>query len=160
MLRYLVLATIIVLGAAVGIAGWVNRDMIRIKIASVYGAAAPKPEPLTTIGAEAEKGLGGDAPWALSALPECLVQTSESSGPLAYVLQHLPAGAVVVKSPATLQYGDCTITVTDGEAYVRRGADRFRIPPPVVFYRASGKLVLLHEGAGGNQLRVYEPAQR
>ena len=45
MLRYFVLATAIVVGAGVIIAGWVNRDMLRIKLASVYASAPPKAEP-------------------------------------------------------------------------------------------------------------------
>jgi hypothetical protein len=160
MLRYLLLATIIVLGTAVGIAGWVNRDMIRIKIAAAYGSAPPKPEALSTVASVSEKGLRGDAPWALSALPECLVQTSKSTGQLTFVLRHLPTGAAAIAVPASLRYGDCTISLTDDEAYVRRGADRFRIPPHVRFYRAPGALALLREGSGGNELRVYEPARR
>ncbi|MEO6835905.1 MAG: hypothetical protein ABI231_08370 [Candidatus Tumulicola sp.] len=161
MLRYFVIATIVVLGTAVVIAGWVNRDMIRIKIASVYAPVAPKPEPSSTTGRGTTVGLRGDAPWALSALPECLIQTSESTGRRSYVLEHLPAGAVAVAAPASLTYGDCTISVSGDEAYVRRGSDRFRIPPHVRFYRAPGALALLYESAsGGNELRVYRPARR
>jgi hypothetical protein len=159
-LRYLLLATVIVLGVAVGIAGWVNRDLIRVKIASAYGWVPPKPEPLRTTGGGPEKGLRGDAPWALSALPECLIQTSKSTGSLAFVLQHLPPGSAVVSPPASLTYGDCAISLTGDEAYVRRGADRFRIPPRVRFYRARSGLALLREGSDGNELRVYEPVRR
>jgi hypothetical protein len=156
MLRYFALATVIVLAVAVAVAGWVNRDVIRIRIASAYGAVPPKPEPSSTVGSASEKGLYGDAPWALSALPECLVQTSETTGPPAFVHGHLPAGVVPVAVPATLKYGDCTILLTDDEAYVNRGDDRFRIPPRVRFYRAPGVLALLREDPNGNELRVYE----
>jgi hypothetical protein len=159
MLRYLLLATAIVLGVVVGVAAWVNRDLIRIKIASVYGAVSPKPETAGPIGSRAEKGLRGDAPWALSAFPECLVQMSKSTGTLAFVTSHLPAGAVAVAEPASLRYGDCTILLADDEAYVVRGADRFRIPPRVRFYRAPGALALLRVDSNGNELRVYEPSK-
>jgi hypothetical protein len=158
MLRYLALATAIVLAVAIGVAGWVNRDMIRIKIASVYGAARPKPEPMRTTAGESEKGLRGDAPWALSALPECLIQLSKSTGSRDFVLRHVPSGAAAVAVPATLTYGDCTISLVDDEAYVRRGNDRFRIPPRVRFYRSAHALTMLRETAGGNEVRVYEPA--
>ena len=157
MLRYLVLATIIVLGIAMAVAGWVNRDVIRIKIASVYLRVRPKPQASNAPGAGSSKGLRGDAPWALSALPECLIQTSETTGPLEYVLRHLPPGAAPVAEPATLRYGDCTIELAGGAAVVRRGDDRFRIPPHVRFFRASGVLALLRVGSNGNDLRVYEP---
>ena len=39
-LRYLLLSTAIVVGAAMVVAAWVNRDLIRIKIASVYARVA------------------------------------------------------------------------------------------------------------------------
>ncbi len=158
MLRYFVLATVIVVGSAMAIAGWINRDALRIKIASVYAPVPPKPETATTTGRGAAVGLYGDAPWALSALPECLIQTSETTGSRSYVLAHLPAGAVALPAPATLKFGDCTISLAGDEAYVRRATDRFRIPPRVRFFRAPGALALFREDAsGGNELRVYQP---
>ena len=45
MARYLILSALIVFGVAIAVAGWVNRDLIRIKIASVYARVPPKPEP-------------------------------------------------------------------------------------------------------------------
>jgi len=158
-LRYLFISTLIVLGVAMVVAGWVNRDLIRIKIASAYARVNPKPQAANRASGAAATGLRGDAPWALSALPECLVQTSETTGPRAYVAGHLPAGAVAIASPATLHYGDCTISVAGDEAYVQRGNDRFRIPPSVRFYRAPGSLALLRESSNGNELRVYQPAE-
>ena len=160
MLRYLLLATIIVLGFAIAVAGWAYRDAIRIKIASVYLRVHAKPQGTNSPGAGSSKGLQGDAPWALSALPECLIQTSESTGPLSYVLRHLPAGVSPVTAPASLRYGDCTIEVLGREAFVRRGDDRFRIPPTVRFYRAPDALALLRTATNGNELRVYEPTHR
>lgn len=160
MLRYYLLATVIVLAVAVGVAGWVNRDALRIKIASAYARVSPKPEAAVAHGQGAQRGIAGDAPWALSALPECLIQTSKSTGPPDYVRSRLPPGVRPVTPPATLRYGDCTLFVADGEAFVRRGNDRFRIPPRVRVYRAPGVLALLREGPNGNELRVYEPAKQ
>ena len=159
MIRYLALSTLIVLTVAVVVAGWMNRDLIRIKIASVYAPVSPKPAPSNPFESSNPVPLKGDAPWALSALPECLVQMSESTGPATYVLAHLPAGSVQVQPPATLRYGDCTISVTDDEAFVSRGADRFHIPPKVRFYRTPQTLALLRAEGGGTELRVYQPAQ-
>jgi hypothetical protein len=59
-----------------------------------------------------------------------------------------------------LEYGDCTVTISGDEAFVRRGDDRFRIPPSVQFYRAPGLLALIRESASGAELRVYQPVQR
>jgi hypothetical protein len=153
------LSTVIVVGAAIVVAAWVNRDLIRIKIASVYAHVAPKPGAAEQRERAPAGALSGDAPWALSALPECLAQTSESNGSLAYVRTHLPPGATPIVPPATLVYGDCSITIDGSEAIVRRGADRLRIPPHVQFYRAEGLLALIRETPQGAQLRVYQPAQ-
>lgn len=136
-----------------------NRDLIRIKIASVYASAPPKPAPSDTNRGGSEAGMRGDAPWALSALPECLVQMSETTGPASYTLPHLPGGSVLVAAPATLHYADCTISVAGDEAFVSRGADRFRIPPKIRFYRTAQTLSLLRVEGGGTELRVYEPAR-
>lgn len=103
--------------------------------------------------------LAGDAPWALSALPDCLTQTSESTGSFDYVRAHLPPGAVRVVPPSTLVYGNCTLTIAGDQAYVRRGADRLRIPPVVRFYRAPGVLALIRLAAHASQLRIYQPVQ-
>ena len=160
MVRYLLLSTAIVLGVAIAVAAWVNRDLIRIKIASVYARVPPKAGAPGTPERRPAGALWGDAPWALSALPECLIQTSESTGPSAYVRARLPAGAAAIVPPATLVYGDCSISIAGDEAYVRRGADRLRIPPRVRFYRAHGVLALVRQTAQGAELRIYQPAKR
>jgi hypothetical protein len=160
MIRYLVLSTVIVVGVGVVVAAWVNRDLIRIKIASVYAHARSKPGAAGLHEAGSSEALSGDAPWALSALPECMMQTSKSTGSANYVRSHLPPGSVPVTPPATLIYGDCTIRIVGDEAYVRRGADRLRIPPRTRFYRAGNLLALIRVTQEGAELRVYERAQR
>jgi hypothetical protein len=157
MLRYLLLSTVIVLAVATVVAGWVNRDLIRIKIASVYARVAPRAGPSNAPERGRESGLAGDAPWALSALPECLTQTSESRGPMRYVLARLPKGAAPIVPPASLVYGDCIIRIVGDEAYVSRGQDRLRIPPRVRFYRTADSIVLIRDDQESAELRVYEP---
>ena len=155
------LSAAIVFTIAVAVAAYVNRDLIRIKIASIYVKVPPKPGEGHTMTPGTAPPLQGDAPWALSALPECLIQTSESTGPKAYVLAHLPPASQPVGPSAALSYGDCTISVAGDEAYVRRGNDRFHIPPPVIFYRSSGTLSLVRiDPKGGTELRVYEPSSQ
>jgi hypothetical protein len=160
MVRYLLLSTIIVFGVAVVVAGWTNRDLIRIKLASIYAHSPAKRAAAAGFERATTAPLSGDAPWALSALPECLTQSSESHGSLAYVRAHVPGGAVPIVPPATLVYGDCSIRIAGDEAFVQRGADRLRIPPRARFYRAGDSLVLLREAAQSVELRVYEPAKR
>jgi hypothetical protein len=157
MMRYLLLSTVIVVGIAVLVTGWANRDLIRIKIASVYSHGSAKSGFASSANAPAPARLLGDAPWILSALPECLAQVSESKGPPAYVRAHLPPGATRIAAHATLTYGDCSIMISGDEAYVRRGVDYLRIPPRAQFYQASGLLALIRDGT---ELRVYEPVKQ
>lgn len=159
MIKYLAVSTVIVLGIGVVVAAWANRDLIRIKIASVYARAAPKPGASSPLSSGAIASMSGDAPWALSALPECLTQVSKSSGSGRYVRAHLPRSAVRVVPPARLSFGDCTISIDGDEAFVRRGADRFRIPPSVQFYRARGEVAMMRETAASVELRVYQPVR-
>jgi hypothetical protein len=158
MLRYLLLSAAIVVSVAVVVAGWVHRDLIRIKIASVYARAPAKPAAAGDRGSVAPAPLSGDAPWALSALPDCLTQTSESTGSEAYVRAHLPPGAVRVRPPAKLTYGDCRIAIVGDEAFVRRGSDLLHIPAPARFYRAGARLALVRGAGNSVELRVYEPS--
>ena len=159
MIKYLAVSTVIVLGIGVLAAAWASRDLIRVKIASVYARVAPKPGASSPVSSGAVASLSGDAPWALSALPECLTQVSKSSGSGRYVRAHLPRSAVRVVPPARLSYGDCTISIDDDQAFVRRGADRFRIPPSVQFYRARGEVAMMRETAASVELRIYQPVQ-
>ena len=162
MFRYYVIATCIVLTIAVLATAWSNRDRIRATVSPQ--ASAPHYAPASTPhgGFEAAGGTGGapvrgDAPWALSALPDCLIQQSEATGSLAYVRSKLPEGATAVTTGTILRYGPCTILVRDGEALVSRGEDRMRIPPHVTLYRAGNGLALLRESGVRGELRVYLP---
>jgi hypothetical protein len=155
-IRYFAIATVIVLTVVVIATAWENRELIRIRIASTSVPAPLKPAD-STGGGGVTVPFRGDAPWALSALPECLTQLSVSTGRLAYVRSRVPAGATPVVPPATFSYGDCTISVTGDEADVRRGNDRFHIPGSVRFYRGPALLAVLRKSGGGNELRIYLP---
>jgi len=160
MIRYLLLSTVIVVGAAVLATAWVNRDLIRIKIAAAYKHGPAKNGFANSATPPAPARLLGDAPWILSALPGCLTQLSVSKGPPAYVRAHLPRGATRVAPHATLTYGDCRIMISGDEAYVRRGVDYLRIPPRAQFYRAGELLALVRESSEGTELRVYQSAKQ
>lgn len=153
------MSTVIVFGIAVLAAAWANRDLIRIKLASVYARVAARPGGAGDLLRATPAPLSGDAPWALSALPECLVQVSESTGSQDYVRAHLPAHSVRIVPPQRIVYGDCAIAIEKDEASVARGADRLRIPPHVQFYRGAGLFAMIRETAQGAELRVYEPAR-
>ena len=140
------------------VAGYVNRDRIRLKIASVYASVPPKaaqpgpPEPDNT------RDLWIAAPWALSALPECLRQTFEASGSHAYVAAHLPAGYALQPSGTVLRYSDCVISTHGKDVFVRRGKDRFSVPAPAELFRKGSSIALIHDTGARAVLRVYQPA--
>ena len=56
MLRYLLLSTVIVIGTAVVVTAWVNRDLIRIKIAAVYARVPAKAGASSAAGRAPERG--------------------------------------------------------------------------------------------------------
>lgn len=157
MIRYLAMSTFIVLGVAILIAAWANRDLIRLKIASVYARVPAKPGASHAPADASSASLRGDAPWALSALPECLREQSSSQGTPHYVRAHMPPHATPIVPPKNLRYGDCTIAIRGWEAVVRRGSDVFRIPPMVRFFNSARGLVVLRIARGSGDLRVYTP---
>lgn len=156
MLRYYAIATGLVLAIAVLVTAWSNRELIRIKISGTNLHVPPKSGEAQPFRGASSAALRGDAPWALSALPECLRQRSEATGPRAFVLAHVPPGMTVVAPGSNLVYSACTISVGDGEAYVTRGPDRLRIPPHVQFYRAPGVLALVRSSGSVYELRIYD----
>lgn len=155
MIRYYALASGIVLGIALLVAAWFERDLIRIKLASVAIPVPPKVGRERIYRGAAGRAFRGVAPWALSALPDCFTPLAHVTGSSAYVTAHLPSGARVVVPPARLAYGRCTIFLAGVEAIVTRGSDRLRIPPTVRFYRIPGKIAVWRSDAAGNDLRIY-----
>lgn len=146
------------LTVAVVVAGYADRGILAIKIKSVYVRTPPKaanPEPSSTRKAQV---FSAAAPWALSAVPECLIQTEKASGSSEYVDRRLPAGFQKLLPGVRLQYGDCTIIVRANDVFMLRGKDAFRIPAPAELYRKGRRLALLYGGARGAELRLYAPS--
>ncbi|MFN2448369.1 MAG: hypothetical protein ABR508_01060 [Candidatus Baltobacteraceae bacterium] len=141
--------------AFVAAAGWVNRDRIRLKIASVYASVPPKASQTHRPLPRPHTNVAGDAPWALSALPECFTQVAKTTGPPPYVLAHLPAGLAMERDGARLKVADCALRVAGDAIFVHRGADHLRIPPPARLYDGPGQTAVLRSDAGGYELRVY-----
>ncbi|HET7812760.1 MAG TPA: hypothetical protein VFL13_00145 [Candidatus Baltobacteraceae bacterium] len=142
----------------IAVAGWTNREKIALKIKSVYASVPPKASQALPPGKRGHSNVAGDAPWAMSALPECFTQESKTSGPSAYVLAHLPAGAAMMRPGETASFGDCSLQVSGDAILVTRGSDRLRIPPIARLYRAGTTLALLRGGGGGLELRIYDTA--
>ena len=141
---------------------WVNRDLIRIKIASVYARvpakAGARRAPSGRVRCAALRGRRAVGALGAARVLDANVGIDRSASLRARA--SAAQRAVPIVPPATLVYGDCTITIAGDEAYVRRGADRLRIPPRVQFYRAADLLALIRETPPERELRVYEPAQR
>ncbi len=94
----------------------------------------------------------------LSALPECLRQTYEAVGTRAYVASRIPPGYVAQPAGVRLQFADCTLSVRETVVLVRRGADKYYIPPPSQLFKRASSIALMHEAGTRAILRIYEPA--
>lgn len=147
------------LAVAVVAGAYAFRDLIRIKIASVYVRVTPKPAPPNARETRPPGAFYADVPWALSAVPECLIQTSIARGTVPYVTAHLH-GATRQPSGTQLRFNDCTILVRSrpSEIFLTRGADRLRVPAPAWLYRLGNAIYLLHVAGGRAELRTYLPA--
>ena len=156
MLRYYAIATVIVLAIAVVATAWSNRDFMRFKLGETNHSAPPPHVSSVQSSSSEARAVRGDAPWALSALPDCFVQRSESTGTLAYVRARIPVGEQPVAEGTRLAFGPCTIFVRDDEVLVDRGADRLRVPPRATLYRAGSSLALLRVTGSSAVLRTYD----
>lgn len=135
-----------------------NREQLRLKIASVYASVPPKASQADAQSKARERALGLEAPWVLSALPECLRQTYVARGTRAYVASKLPAGFAMQSAGTDLQYGDCIIEARANGVLVRRGSDRFHVPAPAQLFRNGNFIALMYESGSRAVLRIYQPA--
>ena len=145
MLRYFAIATVIVLTVVVYVTA---RTHLRLPGHVNFWKVSASPPPAQSV--------TGNAPWALSALPDCFTQTSETTGSVSYVAGRLPAGAQLVPAGTHLTYGSCTILVRNDELLVERGSDRLRVPPRVRLYTTGKTLALLRTSAASTDLRIYD----
>jgi len=142
-----------------GIVAWRAHLLHALQIRPVRASGAP------TIGRPQLRShfkagpLGGEAPWALSALPECLLQQSvwRATG-VAKLRAHFPVGSRPLQAGTVLRYRDCQLSVRSDDASVTRGSDRFHIPPHAHFFLAGGELILLRQSTGAAELRIYTPS--
>lgn len=159
MFRYILIATVLVVGAGVIVAGYANREQLALKIKSVYAPVPPKPVSPVASTRGVNRAFIADARWAFSALPECFTQQSHSTGPGSYVLPLLPKDARPVPAGYAVFAGDCRAFVHGTQIWIWRGADRLRIPPPARLYESgsgsSRMLELLQGPPDALDLRVY-----
>ena len=154
-LGYLAVSTIIVVAAFVVVGAYWNRQNLAIRIRSVFVKTPPKAAQTPPPSKRAQSSFTGVAPWALSALPECFMQTERASGPLKYVLGQLPASAKMLRPGSAIDIADCHVAIQGESVLVTRGSDRLRIPAPARLYQAPGMVALLRGAYNGYELRIY-----
>ena len=160
MLRYVALATAIVLACLLALVSFRSRPSPETTPAPYSQSIAPAQSP----GARASQDdataapLAGSAPWALSALPECFRQTREVRGTPAYVERNardLTRASWRRMSRVRLATADCRLDVAVRSAVVVRGDTRLEIPPDARFYVAGRTLIVDRFASGVEDLRVY-----
>jgi len=157
MLRYFAIATVIVLVVAVIVTARSYGSFMRFRMAA--SKQTTPPQHLRISGGapgSSDQAVTGDAPWALSALPDCFEQTSETTGSVAYVHAAIPAGAQPIPDGTRLSFGPCTIFVRKSELLVDRGSDRLRVPPRAELYTSGRLLVLVRTSGKSAVLRTYD----
>jgi hypothetical protein len=153
--RFLALATAIVFGAMAVILALPKQPSPSLP-APRYTSGDGTPGPSAhDDGRRQPPPVTGNAPWALSALPECFHQRAGAHGPPAFARARIPRGARPVAAPATLQAGDCTLVVAADSATVTRGENRLLIPAVARFYVAGDRLILERSEGARDDVRVY-----
>lgn len=159
MIRYFAIASAIVVA-------------VLLAILALGRGTAPRDAPYSTKlaspGAARVEGMGsgtaaplvGDAPWALSALPECFRQLHTVRGSQAYVNAHLaviapPRGTWHRALAGRLTTADCTVTLAERTALVTRGDTRLVVPGDARFSIAGDRLILDRFAGGAEDVRVY-----
>jgi hypothetical protein len=159
MSRYYAIATALVIGALVIGASTARRGP-PLDVRSVQATGSPSPPRPQSASTLVPPGVTGEAPWALSALPECFVQESQARGSMRFVLAHLPAHARQLPSHVLSRSGDCAVHVLVNSALVERGGERLTIPPTARFWVAGRRLAFVRTIGANAELRVYHRADR
>ncbi len=70
----------------------------------------------------------------------------------------LPKGYAAQPAGTQLQFSDCSIAVGANDVTVRRGPDKYYVPPPAQLFKRASSIALMHEAGARAILRIYEPA--
>jgi hypothetical protein len=131
---------------------WKSHALDVARVQSTGSPSASRPQDRSTF---VPPDVNGNAPWALSALPECFEQVLSAHGPPAYVLSQLPPGSEIVRGRAQLRNADCRLQILPDVATVERGTERLVIPPTTQFYRWPDRIGFVRRSPRGSELRVY-----
>ena len=155
-MRYLALATLIVVAVVVVLTSF-PRGPRQASDDPRYSSSTASPGPAQHLdpSRRTPPPLRGEAPWALSALPECFHQESQRSGSPTFARAQFPSGAALVPAGARLRVADCTLDVASDSAVVVRGDNRLFVPPVARFFVAGQRLILDRAAGGRVDVRVY-----
>jgi hypothetical protein len=148
------LATLIVLGALALVLAIPQHRAAPPREPYVSRPATPRaggPDP----GRRRDDAVSGEAPWALSVVPECFEQTRSFSGDARFARAHIPPGARRVAAGLRLRVADCTLDVAAETAELRRGDNRLDVPAPAHFFVAGPLLVLDQREGVREEVRLY-----
>ncbi|MGB8267032.1 MAG: hypothetical protein WCE44_11945 [Candidatus Velthaea sp.] len=109
-------------------------------------AGADEPQPAQTFTAS--------APWIMSALPGCFVESERATGRLGAMRNKFPAADARIQPGAAFVSGECHVEVLGDAVIVERGTDRMRAPHARL-YRVAGRLVLVTIANGTADIRTY-----
>jgi hypothetical protein len=154
MLRYYAIAAVLVIVAASVLAATVERRR-ELRVASERARGTPSPPRREAASTFDPGAVIGDAPWALSAVPECFRQTGETHGSAGFVAAHLPAGARRLAPGTVVVAADCRVSVGAATLAVDRRGERLIVPPRTSVYAAGDGLAVLRAAGGSYDLRVY-----
>jgi hypothetical protein len=119
-LRYVVLATIIVLLVGV-IAASLHRAAGPLRVASVASTGSPSPPRAEAESTLTPGPLTGVAPWAFVALVDCFKHERTFAGPLDAAEHRVPRGAALLERGSVIVSGPCEVDITDDGARAFRG---------------------------------------
>jgi len=154
MLPFYVVATVLVVGALV-IGSLRSHPGKPLDVRTVQATGTPSASRVQSRATIVPFAVRGNAPWALSALPECFRQELAVRGPIAFVRAHLAPAAHAIPAGTVLNQADCVVTFGVRTIGVMRGDVRLVIPPDTRAFAAGGSLAVLRRAGASAELRVY-----
>ena len=100
----------------------------------------------------------GDAPWALSAVPECFRQERFARGAIGHVAVTLPPGSQRLRPGTVVRLADCRLFVERDALTLVRGTERLVVPPHATAYLAGPRLTVVRRFGKSIDARVYGPS--
>ena len=156
MWRYIAIATALVVGTCILLLALPTAPRHDVPSRYASDARATAGPAQNDVSRATALPVEGDAPWALSALPECFEQRTSRRGSVAFA-RGLLAGARPIARGTVLHVADCTLVVATDSAIVTRGDTRLRIPPPARFFERGDETLVERRDGARDDVRVYVP---